>query len=118
MQNRRNTENKERILSIFDSVHTATASDVHGQLSDIDPSTIYRNIKRFVEDGVLKEVQIGKGERTYEKVTEDHEHFICRRCRVVQELSIGKEILAVVIPRGVDINICDLTISGVCTSCA
>lgn len=118
MKTRRKTENKKRILSVFKKAHTASAVEIQGCLPDIDPSTIYRNLKRFVADGVLREVLVGDGNRSYELCEETHEHFICKRCKEVQSMFWDSKLLSRALPKGVAAESCDVTVMGVCGKCA
>ena len=51
--NIRLTEKRQRILDILKENHgTLSASDIHGELPDVDLVTIYRNLDLFTKEKI------------------------------------------------------------------
>ena len=114
---RRQTKNKERILALFQNEHLLTLGELEKKLRDVDSSTLYRNLKRFVEDGVLREVHLSE-KQTHWELADDHAHFVCDVCDDIAMVDIPKDHVISQIPSGSRISHIDLTMRGVCKSCA
>jgi Fur family ferric uptake transcriptional regulator len=124
---RRNTKNKEKILRNFETKHTLTALELIQLLPEIDPATIYRNLSKFVEDGVLRELKLQKGITSYERAREDdhHHHIICKKCKKVMEFYPTKKLedhvkkLQKIISEksGIEVSEHILDFRGLCTRC-
>jgi len=114
---RRHTKHKKEILTLFQSTHLLTPANVQEQLPDLDPSTMYRNIKRFVEDGVLREVPID-GVLYYECADMDeHGHFVCDSCQEVNAVTVSHQTFASYLPNGAIATKVDVTVHGICKKC-
>lgn len=85
---RRNTKNKNCILKLFEKFHTLTAKQISKKFPDMELSTIYRNLERFVEDKILKEVYTKSKTKTYELANCLHDHFVCENCNLVESVKI------------------------------
>ena len=83
---RRNTKNKDCILELFEKFHTLTAKQVSKKFPEMEFSTIYRNLERFIEDRVLKEVYTKSKTKTYELANCLHDHFVCETCNLVKSV--------------------------------
>ena len=63
-----------------------TTEEFHGYIKSIDGSigqaTVYRNLKHLVEAGLARELDFGKGIKTYEHTYahDHHDHIICTEC--------------------------------------
>jgi Fe2+ or Zn2+ uptake regulation protein len=109
---RRNTRNKEIILDTFKGKHALTVHEICELRPEIEGSTIYRNMKRFVEDGVLREVYTSHNATAYELAQNtEHDHFVCEKCNNVELISIRKDTLKIPLP------ITDITVRGLCRNC-
>lgn len=113
---RRNTTNKKQILSLFEKNHTMTAQSICELLSDLDVSTVYRNLERFVADGVLRKVYVGADATTYEFAGNSHNHFVCNGCGGIEEIDISTK-LNDILPEGAQIVEGGITIRGLCKKC-
>jgi Fur family transcriptional regulator, ferric uptake regulator len=112
------TANKQRILTLFSSVHALSAQDIKTKLPDMDPSIIYRNLERFVEDGILRTVTVDSGRTYYEPATcISHAHFVCDGCHAVAPLRDEVEVPKRALPSGVRVTHTDIVVHGTCPAC-
>lgn len=114
---RRNTKNKERILDIFKNKHILTKQEICKLLPDIEMSTVYRNIERFVTDGVLREVYTYPNVVAYEYVENLHDHFVCDVCYEVDKIHLLDNLIKEVLPNGFITKKGGVVIHGICKKC-
>lgn len=79
-------------LAVFNAISAQSQPVSHSQLvklmadADLDAATIYRNLTRLHEVGILRIVSRAKGMARYElavgteTTTHDHAHFVCGDC--------------------------------------
>lgn len=91
------TSQRLELIKIFDkNKKPLTALEIHQLLVDneinIRLSTIYRNLKSFIENDLLRQLNFYDDEKYYElKSEKHHQHLICIKCG---------EILAIDCPLG------------------
>lgn len=116
---RRMTTNKRRILALFEVSHALSAHDIHAELSDMDLSTVYRNLERFEQDGVLRTITLEAGRTFYERTScHAHAHFVCTSCNTVDSLLHGIEVEKRNLPRGARADHAEVVVHGRCAACA
>lgn len=98
--------------------HSLSAKELSSLLPKLDFSTIYRNLKRFVEDGILRAVNTGSESVSYEIAETKHDHFVCGSCERVKEIKIEASYLQKYLPRGYSINLGQNIIKGTCNKCS
>jgi Fe2+ or Zn2+ uptake regulation protein len=99
-----------------EEVHRA----VHRQLPGVSVPTIYATLELFVELGLARRIDTGTA-ALYDAGLEPHQHAVCRRCGVVQDVDgrlnasafLGAARAAGFHPQGTE-----LIISGLCARCA
>ena len=88
---------------------------------DISMATVYRNLARFKEQGLIQSVATVRGIERFDANTDPHVHFICTACdavldlhqiKVPQTLSSNVEQTS-----GCQVQNCQLTFSGLCGKC-
>ncbi len=86
-----------------------------------DPATVFRIVNLFTEKGLLKPIQLNEGKFRYELSTkDDHHHFICEKCGVIEDISdcnieaLEKNIRQ---KKGLLIKSHSLEFFGICTLC-
>ena len=114
---RRNTQNKKQILDLFKGRHTLTAKEICDLLHEIEISTIYRNLERFVADGILRQVHVGEGVSIYEFAGETHDHFVCSICSTVDEIHIRNSFVEKALPGGAKMQDGGVVVHGMCRKC-
>jgi Fur family ferric uptake transcriptional regulator len=77
----RRTKDRHDLLSLFEASRAWTAGELHASLPSMDLSTVYRNVQRLVETGVLAEAHVHGKEAYYERADRaHHDHLLCARC--------------------------------------
>jgi len=96
-------------------------TDLKQQIPDLSMATVYRNLTKFRQEGMVQCVATVKGVERYDGNTDPHVHFICRHCDAVidlHELHIPDTLLtqseAAV---GGKVESCCLTFTGLCRDC-
>lgn len=113
----RNTKNKKIILDLLEKNHLLTLKEMSKKLPEIDFSIIYRNIKKFVESGLVNEVNISSGEVAYEIKSDSHDHFVCDNCNKVESIFLEKDRLNKNLPNGYKVKLGHNIIHGFCNKC-
>lgn len=52
----------------------------------LSPATVYNNLKYFEEQGMIIRVANVNGVERYDANTEDHVHFVCKKCGAVIDI--------------------------------
>lgn len=127
MEKRQNYSRKrEAILQAICSTKIHPTADwVYQNLKPIYPDlslgTVYRNIAKFKEDGVIVSVGVVKGQERLDGNTTPHPHFICSVCGRV--IDLNKIELTPAISQQASksypyqIDYCDLIFHGRCDKC-
>ena len=77
----RRTARRSRLLQFFDEGRAWTAAELHRRLASSDLSTVYRNLHRLADKGVIIEVALSGGEARFESAKRPHHaHLLCARC--------------------------------------
>ena len=74
-----------------------TAEKVHSELVEriiraISLTTVYKTLAKFVEEGLIKEVDIDPNKMRFDICIDDHDHFHCRACDNVYDVFFDKKI--------------------------
>lgn len=96
-------------------------SDLKTQIQDLSLGTVYRNLKLLEELGKVRRVASFQGSERYDACCGDHVHFLCQRCGCVRDVkSADSEAIraAVSLGDGYRLSKLDLTVTGICPSCA
>lgn len=112
-----NSKKRNKILDLFSNGHLLTANEVEKFLPDIDRATVYRNLSKFVEEGVLREVNVKKGISSYELNTDHHQHFICSNCDKIVPVEVDETLFKKILPEGVQLEDFELNLKGKCNDC-
>ena len=102
-----------------------SAEMVHGMLQaehpDISLATVYRNLSRFRNQGIIQCVATVRGIERFDANTNPHVHFICNGCDAVIDLhqievpqSLSSNVEAT---SGCQVESCQLTFTGLCENC-
>ena len=59
---------------------------IKAQYPDLSLGTVYRNLARFKEDGVIVSVGVVNGQERFDADITPHVHFICKSCNAVLDL--------------------------------
>jgi len=91
----RSTRQRDVILEDLRSVKTHPTADEVYEMSrkrvpDISLATVYRNLERMSELGVITRLDLSAGKRRYDGDVSRHYHFRCPVCGRVFDLSLGE----------------------------
>ena len=120
----RNTVQRQIILDTiggFD-IHP-TVDELYGEIRKRHPSisktTIYRNLRQLAHGGQIGRVALDDADR-YDKRTDSHYHFQCKRCKTIFDVDINRidgidgEVR---VKYGFDVEGHDIVFRGVCRNC-
>ena len=96
-------------------------TDLKAQIPDLSMATVYRNLTKFRQEGMVQCVATVKGVERYDGNTDPHVHFICRHCDAVidlHEMQIPPALLSQSeAVTGGKVESCCLSFTGVCRNC-
>lgn len=85
------------ILAILAKKHTHLTEveiyeAVRKKFTAVNHSTVYRALRRLVDNGMVSITDIGRGSQVFEiyNPNEEHHHLICQNCGRIINLSDGK----------------------------
>ena len=89
--NERNTKQKNLILNAIKSSHIhPTAEEVYecvvGELPNVSLTTVYRNLNKLSEQGVIKRILIPNQPDRFERNPTKHYHICCERCGAFEDI--------------------------------
>src|SRR3954452_4636739 len=91
------------------------------RIPSISLGTVYKNVKTFLDSGVLKEVTLHHGSVRLESNMTPHHHVVCSSCRAIFDLEQSAvepvPLPAIGLPAGFSINQTRVEFVGVCKSC-
>lgn len=102
-----------------------SAEMVHEMLQaehpDISLATVYRNLARFKEQGLIQSLGTVDGIERFDADISPHVHFVCTGCGAVIDLpqvevpqELSRQASA---DSGCRVDSCQLTFTGLCTAC-
>ena len=96
-------------------------TDLKQQIPDLSMATVYRNLTKFRQEGLIQCVATVKGVERYDANTDPHVHFICRHCSAVidlHEMQIPNQLTeqAKALTGG-QVSSCILSFNGLCRDC-
>lgn len=80
----RSTEDRHRILALFDGTRTWTAAAAQRALGNVDLSTVYRNLRRLADEGLVDAADVSAAEEHFERPAAHHDHLACTNCATVE----------------------------------
>jgi Fe2+ or Zn2+ uptake regulation protein len=123
-QGRRLTPQRRAIIQALlehDSHPTAEQifTRVRQEMPDLSHATVYNTLHELVEMDVLRELDLGLGERHYDLTTGDHAHLICLGCGRVEDVPCDCEATALLPEHthGFHVLGCDVIFRGYCPAC-
>ena len=99
-----------------------SAEMVHQMLRQTHPeisqATVYRNLALFKKQGLITSAATVGGVERFDATTEPHVHFICTGCDAVidlHQIPVPTQLAAEC--TGYQVDSCQLTFTGLCSSC-
>jgi len=93
---------------------------VKRQIPSISLGTVYRNIKIFLDHGLIGEVSLHHGSLRLEANNEPHHHLVCRQCRKMFDLpasGVHAIRLRRELPEGFQVERFVVEAHGLCREC-
>jgi len=94
---------------------------VRREIPSISLGTVYKNIKTFLDTGILREVSPHHGTLRLEANLHAHHHLVCTRCKAivdVDETAVEPVKLTRKPPKGFHVERYSVEFYGVCPACA
>jgi Fur family transcriptional regulator, peroxide stress response regulator len=122
----RTTRQREEVFRALQGDHTHPFAHeiyrrVHKKLPRISLATVYRNLHSLVEGGKIRTLLLREQVARYDPETSEHDHFICERCGRIIDLFLPRDRpidLTSLANDGYLVTRHDLTVHGVCPTCA
>jgi Fur family peroxide stress response transcriptional regulator len=95
-------------------------AEVRRRTPSISLATVYKNLRLFVEHGLLREVSPHASTLLVEGNLEPHHHLVCMRCKTVQDIEgdfVDFKRLARQAPGGFDLTQPLVEVFGICRRC-
>jgi len=123
---RRKTKAQTTILNLLQQERNALSHDgITAKLgNDMDRVTIYRILKRFVEDGLIHRIVADDGRQYFASCKNDcaHDHEAHRhlhfRCVVCDQVECVPGEVGYQLPSGYQVDNCNIILSGSCQACS
>ncbi len=110
-------KNIDKIYSELEKQHLISPADLLLRLEEeMNRATVYRGLKRLVEDGKAREVQ-GHGVTFYEVLVDDHQHVHCHGCERYIPVHVDRSLLQQAIGMDCEIEHVDIHLTGTCSEC-
>jgi len=93
---------------------------VKQHLPSISLATVYKNLKTFVQAGMLRDVSHHQGPWRVDANPQPHHHLVCTRCYSITDLeldSIGPVKMRGNLPQGFRLEKFSVEVQGVCRAC-
>jgi len=111
--------------AVVDSREHPTPELIYEQVRQRIPSislgTIYKNVKTFLDSGVLKEVTLHHGSLRLESNMTPHHHVVCSSCKAIFDIEESAmervQLPKKELPAGFSVKQCRVEFVGVCKSC-
>ncbi len=126
MTNKRSTPVYKALINIFES-HSEPVSNKEVirllKKSGLSPNrtTIYRQIEKLTNEGIIRRVRIDEKSSSYEKAASHHHHVICKSCDKVEDVTLKEDPFlekeAVSQAKGFKILNHSLEFYGICRTC-
>ena len=111
--------------AVVDSREHPTPELIYEQVKQRIPSislgTVYKNVRTFLDSGVLKEVTLHHRSLRLEANLTPHHHVVCSSCRAIYDIAHTAvepvQYSSHEVPPGFSIEDCRVEFVGVCQSC-
>jgi Fur family peroxide stress response transcriptional regulator len=95
---------------------------VRRKIPSISLATVYKNVRTFMESGMLREVSMHHGSLRVEPNESEHYHLVCIRCRQITDLDPQSvRVLPLKTPRslkGFQVTRITVDVLGICAACS
>lgn len=117
------TQQRSSILNVLDGLkRPITAKELLEVASEKSPTlglaTVYRNLKRLVESGDVRKIEVAGMPPHYELGNKEHHHFfVCQACLKMFDMEGCLSGFKKILPPGFKMNSHEVIIYGECSDC-
>ena len=122
---RRVTPQRRAIIHALLSNHAHPTAEqillhVRGTMPDLSPATVYNTLHELVDIGMLRELDLGLGERHYDIPAEEHAHLVCLGCGRIEDVPFDHDALTLSLRHARGFQVVDQIVMfrGYCPACA
>jgi len=120
------THQRQVIFETLQSLHSHPSPEVlyervRREIPSISLATVYKNLKTFVEAGMLREVSLHHGTLRVDSNPHPHHHLVCASCKAIMDLdaaSLAPIRLKSKLPKGFQVQRFSVDIIGLCRRCS
>ncbi len=94
---------------------------VQKKIPSISLATVYKNIRTFLDSGMLREVSLHHGSLRVEPNQRPHHHLVCIHCKSISDFDqagLDPVRLRQKLPRGFQVKRIAVDVLGICEACA
>lgn len=94
---------------------------VRQKIASISLATVYKNLRTFIDSGMLREVSLHHGSLRVESNQKPHHHLVCTRCKSITDLDeagIEPVRLRQKLPSGFQVRRIAVDVFGTCSKCS
>ena len=91
--------------------------DLVNEIAGLSKTTIYNTLNLFVQEGIVRSLNIDSNELRYDYDISQHGHFKCKACGEVYDFSMNKELLQDLRLKNFVLDDYQFSIKGVCSIC-
>jgi Fur family transcriptional regulator, peroxide stress response regulator len=94
---------------------------VRDEIPSISLGTVYKNIRAFMDAGLVREVSPHHGTLRLETNLEEHHHLVCTRCKAIvdlEETDLEPVRLRRELPGGFRVDRYSVEFRGLCAACS
>ncbi|HHW69651.1 MAG TPA: transcriptional repressor [Tenericutes bacterium] len=110
--------------TVLSSYNHPTAEEIYEivrkEIPNISLGTVYRNLNKLAEAGIIKKIQMSNGNFRFDRQEDTYNHFYCKQCDQIHDIpsSNFKDINTIIKDKiGYEIDIFDTMFVGICKNC-
>jgi Fur family transcriptional regulator, peroxide stress response regulator len=93
---------------------------VRRRIPSISLATVYKNLNRFLQAGLLQEMSVHHGSLRVEVNDHPHHHLVCASCKKIEDIDseqIGPLHVRGRLPKGFEVQRFSVDVIGLCARC-
>lgn len=91
--------------------------ELKNEIPTLSKTTIYNVLKRFVKEGIVKEITIEGSETRFDIFVEPHAHFKCINCGNIYDIEYENDAFYLKEIDGNKVNSTEIFFYGICKNC-
>ncbi len=93
-------------------------TQVHEKDKNISKGTLYRNLNRLAEEGIIKKIDGLDTTSHFDHNIHEHYHFICTKCGRIYDIEKGEtKFPKIDVQKGFQVTSSDIILKGLCQNC-